>query len=120
MQILSTLPVLDPATVNEIRSLDPELFQQLSQLMMESAPQWLNEIGVFISRKDGANLARVAHHMKSAASSMGASCVARCCGELELCGKKETMDLAPAWLERLQTSYADLTTALNAASAKAA
>ena len=115
------LPVVDAAQIASIRSLGrPEVLDRLCQLLYATAPGKLSRLQAAIDAGDVAEVASIAHALKSPVSSLGGR---RLAAQLEECeaaaGERSDIEAARHALRGLQRNYADLEAALKAETGRA-
>jgi two-component system sensor histidine kinase/response regulator len=100
---------LDAKALGAIRELDDgegTILAEVVAIFLDEAPRHLNELSRATESHDGAELARVAHALKSASGNIGAVRVVRLCKELEVLGRSgEVADAAPL-LREIQQQFA--------------
>jgi PAS domain S-box-containing protein len=84
---------LDQAALNNIRSLDDDgaVLVEVVQMYLDEAPAQISALRAALQGGQGAELARVAHALKSASFNVGAKPLADICKELERLGKAQDM-----------------------------
>ena len=81
---------------------DDRLVAEVARLFITDYPRQLREIDLAIAGHDAARLAAAAHELKGAASSVSAVAVSESARELEILGRNDALEGAPAAYERLQ------------------
>ncbi|NMC62879.1 MAG: Hpt domain-containing protein [SAR324 cluster bacterium] len=81
---------------------DCELLKELGEIFLEDFTMQLKEIQTAISKSDYYGLNRKAHSIKSALGNLGAMKAHATALEMELEGRNENFQRAPALLEELQ------------------
>ncbi|MEI6208189.1 MAG: Hpt domain-containing protein [Desulfuromonadales bacterium] len=94
--VLETLNVLQKAGKPSIR-------RTLITAYLTTVPGLLERAGTAVNTADGAALRSAAHSMKSSSMAIGAVLFGRTCAELELLGKSNTLEDAPALLRRAES-----------------
>ena len=115
------LPVIDATQIASIRSLGrPEVLERLCQLLYATAPGNLARLHASIDAGDLAEVARIAHSLKSPVSSLGGR---RLAAQLEACetaaGERSDIEAARHALRGLDRNYADLEAALRVETGRA-
>lgn len=117
-----TDPVLDPDVIAGLEQLGTEsgnntFIAQLVDLFRANAPARLTRIAEAITLRDGKELERVAHTLKSNCSMLGATLMAGYCKDLEAAGERQAFDEAAALLPRAREEFARVTKAIDALTA---
>ena len=118
-----TDPVLDPEVIEGLEQLGTEsgndtFIAQLVDLFRANAPARLARIGEAITVRDGKELERVAHTLKSNCSMLGATLMAGYCKDLEAMGERQAFEEAAALLPRATVEFARVAKAIDALTAR--
>ncbi len=89
---------LNQRALDNIRSLDPDgesgVLREVIGIYIDEAPAHLTNLRQALARGDGAELARIAHAMKSASHNVGASQLGEVCRQLEAIGRSADLGRA--------------------------
>ena len=100
---------LNQRALDNIRSLDPDgeagVLREVIGIYIEEAPGHLASLRQALSTRDAAELARVAHAMKSASHNVGASQLGEACRQLEHASRAGDMDAATDGVATIETQY---------------
>jgi two-component system, sensor histidine kinase and response regulator len=98
--------VINPATLEALREIDPQggngLAAELMQAFLAMAQPGLCDVEKAVFNADSKALAAKAHTLKSAAANVGAQTLSAFYGQLELLGREQKADAAPALLVQLR------------------
>ncbi len=93
----SSLPVLDPDSIRELRSAGDDFLAEMLGLLVETGSAQLAEIAAAVAAGDTATVAAAAHSLKGAASGVGASQLVAACAAIERAAAGSSAEL-PALL----------------------
>jgi len=93
----------------------PDICKTLMMAYLDSIPALMESTKAAVSASDGNALRNTAHSMKSSSTAIGAVIFGKTCAELELLGKTNTLEKAPALLDRAEQEFASTCTALRKA-----
>jgi len=110
----ASLPILDKATVVELRELMEEEFIDLMETFLRDLPTQLGKIHESFAAGDAETLWRTAHTLKAASGSIGAPRISELCRQLEIIGRDESLHLAAPLLDQLRVVAGETETALQA------
>jgi two-component system sensor histidine kinase/response regulator len=111
-------PVLNPTTLDRLRSIGPGFLSGIAAIYLEDAPARMAAIRAAVEAGDAKRLAETAHAFKSGCGNLGATALHDLCAELEAMGKGGRVDEAPARLEQLDREFVRVEEALRAVSAE--
>jgi HPt (histidine-containing phosphotransfer) domain-containing protein len=106
--------VLDLAPALENLDHDAELLREICDLLLETAPQQLEELESFLAAGDVEAVATAAHGMKGGASNVGATAFVHAARELELLAKGGSLQGAEELLSAMQREFERVRDALAA------
>jgi HPt (histidine-containing phosphotransfer) domain-containing protein len=88
------MPVIDPATFEELKQLSGEDFiNELIDAFLDDAPNMIQNMQAALATKDVESFRRNAHSLKSNANTFGAMELATLAKELEFMGKENNLDV---------------------------
>jgi CheY-like chemotaxis protein len=106
-------PVLDPATLDALRELDPNgdgrLLDGLLQTFIDDADLKVQDLAQAIAQGDPDRVARAAHGLKGGALAIGATRIRALAQEMEVAGKKADLSAAAYVLPQLKAALSQLT-----------
>jgi two-component system, sensor histidine kinase and response regulator len=113
---MSDLPVLDPASINELVTAGgPEFLAEILDMLLESGDAGLREMKQLLAVRDSAGTGKAAHTLKGAAAGVGAVELAAACARIESAGRNGDGEALPALVadasacfERVRRAIADL------------
>ncbi len=114
--------LLDAHALANIRALDDgdgSVIAEVIQMYLEEAPGQLERLQAALERSDGAELARVAHALKSASYNVGATRLGETCRDLERLGKAGDLVAAPKLVSAISGLYQRVDPLLRAEMARA-
>jgi histidine phosphotransfer protein HptB len=96
------------STLQELRELadgsgDPGQFRELIQLFLTELASGLASMGIALAERNTEELARLAHALKGASASMGATCLASLHRALEETAKNRELQRADQELKRIES-----------------
>lgn len=104
--------VLDEAVLAELEDLGEDLLAEIITIFFDAAPGQILAIDRAVERGEIATVVQVAHAVKGASVSVGASRVSGIAAELELMAQAGGLDGAPSLLARLRFSLQEASEAL--------
>jgi two-component system sensor histidine kinase/response regulator len=107
--LLPPVPVLDPAIVDELRTIArgrPEFLDEIVWLFRHDVGSKVDELETAVRRSDRPAVQRIAHRIRGAASQVGAAAVARITARLELAGTPATAGEEIAEIADLRREFA--------------
>jgi len=88
------MPVIDPATFEELKQMSGEDFiNELIDAFLDDAPNMIQNMESALEARDVESFRRNAHSMKSNANTFGAMELAALAKELEFMGKENNLDV---------------------------
>jgi signal transduction histidine kinase/CheY-like chemotaxis protein len=112
----SALPVIDTQILQELKDMAgddaQEMIADLIDSYLEDAPPKLQEISCALDRDDAENLRNSAHALRSLSVTIGAVSLAEVCTKLEAIARKGNTLGASTLVNKLDTEYQRLVTAL--------
>ena len=109
--------ILDPGTLAQLRELDEGgtgLLAEMFQLFCEDVPPRLDQMREALAAGDAKALGEVAHALKGASGSMGATALRHLCADLEKAGREHRLEDAALVLPRVVAAYGEARAALQA------
>ena len=100
---------LDAKALASIRELDDgegSILAEVVAIFLDEAPRQLEALSLALESRDAAELARVAHALKSASGNVGAVRVVKLCKEIERVGRSGQVADAPPLLREIQQQVA--------------
>ena len=86
---------------------------RLIEIYLETSPQLLEKIAQGVSELDQKNTELYAHSLKSSSARLGASTLAKLCGELEMMGRLGTLEEGSnTLLQKLEVEFKSVCYAL--------
>ena len=85
----------------------PDVCQMLITTFLSAIPPLMESTRAAVITSDGVALRNTAHSMKSSSTAIGAVVFGKTCAELEFLGKSNTLDEAPALLQRAEYELAE-------------
>jgi two-component system, sensor histidine kinase and response regulator len=114
--------ILDPKVLAELRELRepgmPDPLVELIDLFLKDAPSRIDKLRTAIAQNDPGALCAAAHSLKGSASNLGAKNMAEHCMHLEKQARAGMLTEAPQWLQRIETEFSRVYTALEAEKTK--
>jgi HPt (histidine-containing phosphotransfer) domain-containing protein len=111
-------PAIDPAALDSLRELqddgEPDFLAELVELFFGAAGPHLVALRQAAAQGDADTIERSAHALKGSCGHFGARPMGDLCERLQLAGRAGTLHDAPALIERLESEFARLRTALEA------
>jgi len=111
--------VMDWSVLDALKAMQrpgrPDIRKTLMTSYLGSIPALMESAKAAVSAADGNALRNSAHSMKSSSTAIGALLFGKTCAELELLGKNNTLEAAPALLERAEKLLAETCAALSKA-----
>lgn len=108
--------VIDKEVIASLRELqdegEPDIIIELSDLFFENAPGKIQAIRTAIEKGDAKGLHVAAHSLKSSSSYLGATKLSAMAKELENMGRAGDLEGAKEKLERLESEYEKVRSAL--------
>lgn len=105
----STVPVLNPVRLEQIRELDPtgesNLLQKILQAFLDSADNSLQQLELAILHNDTESLRQSAHTLKSSSGNIGAESLSAIFKQLEIDGRSGELTRAKALQENMRSHY---------------
>ena len=102
-------PAINPATLEALREFDPHgsggFAAELLQTFLTMAQPGLRSVENAVLAADSKALAAAAHTLKSAAANVGAQTLSDFYGQLELLGREQKVNAAPALLDPLRQAH---------------
>ncbi|HEX3728919.1 MAG TPA: Hpt domain-containing protein [Opitutaceae bacterium] len=81
------LPVIDPATIENLRALSPddngEFLKEISEMFLSDTPQRIAELEQSMATGDGTRFTRAAHSIKGSSANLGATALQEAAARLE-------------------------------------
>jgi PAS domain S-box-containing protein len=108
-------PLLEPRTIEELRSGDPALLTELVDLFCSHAPSLLQTMTEAAAAGDGSRLRLAAHSLKGAAANLGARALTVACAALEAKGQGGSVERAGAELAVVERLIRETCAGLTAA-----
>ncbi len=100
---------LNQRALDNIRSLDPDgdagVLKEVIGIYIDEAPGHLNALRQALSKQDTAEIARVAHALKSASQNVGASQMGEACRQLEQAGKAASVGMSASLIASVDAQY---------------
>ncbi len=100
---------LNQRALDNIRSLDPDgqagVLKEVLDIYIDEAPGHLRALEAAVQTSNAAELARVAHGLKSASHNVGASQIGDACRQLEHIGKSGNVEGAATLVSSVQAQY---------------
>ncbi|MCJ8282242.1 MAG: response regulator [Rivularia sp. ALOHA_DT_140] len=113
---LQNQEIIDTKILQDLREMAgddaDEMVAELIDSYFEDAPPKLQEIGQAIDTSNAKKLSNSAHGLKSLSVTIGAVSLAKVCGELEAIGRSGTTANASNLINKLDTEYQQVKTAL--------
>ena len=107
--LASSDTTLNQRALDNIRSLDPDgqegVMKEVLEIYIGEAPGHLLAMTEAVQTKNAAELARVAHALKSASHNVGASQMGETCRQLEHIGKSGSIDGAASMVSTITAQY---------------
>jgi len=104
-----TRPVVDAATIAELRSLGSasghDVLREVAELFLAVMPERLQTISGAVEHRDAGALRRESHALRGAAGSTGLPEVMASCAALENIGRDAAWEFAPMAFDRLCAAY---------------
>ncbi|MGE0488132.1 MAG: Hpt domain-containing protein [Vulcanimicrobiota bacterium] len=94
-------PIIDKNALREQFDGDPELLQEVKAILEEDCPKRMEEARLAIATSDPEGLARAAHSIKGAVSTLAAGPARKVASQLEMLGKGGMLELASSVIEEL-------------------
>ena len=111
--------VMDWSVLDALKAMQragrPDIRKTLMTSYLGSIPALMDGAKAAVSAADGNALRNTAHSMKSSSTAIGAMLFGKTCAELELLGKNNTLEAAPALLARAENELAETCAALRTA-----
>ncbi len=115
---ISDKAILDPARLEQIRALSregvPSVLGRVVKFFFDSAPEQIAAIRAAAQTADGSRLREVAHSLKSASATLGASDFSELCRQLETMGREGRFDGAIEAAAALEQQFPVVREALSA------
>ena len=97
--------VIDPAVLDELRAVGPDLLRNVAELFIQDTRARLEEMRALSAANDTQQLQRVAHTLKGSCGAIGAQRTMNICAELEQQLKSGRADQTDELLTRLEAAY---------------
>jgi len=104
--------ILDLSKAMEVVGGNKELFQEISNIFLETLPGYMAEINEAIAKSDSNALERAAHSLKGSVGNFGANRALEAVYYLEKLGKEGEVRVAANALSRLEAEFSAFTTEL--------
>ena len=105
----SSAPVLDPAALADLRSLqdedDPDVLGEMVTMYLHSAPERLTAMREALTQGDAKTLERIAHSLKGSSGIFGAHRMIELCERVERQGHTGAVDGADRLVEQLSVEF---------------
>ena len=105
-------PIIDKKALREQFDGDPELLQEVKAILQEDCPKRMDEARQALAASDPEGLARAAHSIKGAVSTLAAGPARKVAAQLEILGKGGMLELAQPVLDELSLELDRLFTEL--------
>jgi HPt (histidine-containing phosphotransfer) domain-containing protein len=103
--------VMDWSVLDSLKVLQkpgrPDIGRMLITTFLSALPPLMESTRAAVIISDGVALRNTAHSMKSSSTAIGAVVFGKTCAELEFLGKSNTLDEAPALLQRAEYELAE-------------
>jgi HPt (histidine-containing phosphotransfer) domain-containing protein len=99
-----------PDQLNQIAELDEALAQEIIHSFLESLPQNVKELRIFLSNKDFEKMNFSSHSLKNNAANVGGEELKHCCEELEKYSTLKDLNKCTEVLESLESGLETLVT----------
>lgn len=110
--------VLDMSVIESLRELggdgDDSLFRELLELYLDDSTKQLKRLEQSLASGDLKVAERIAHTLKSSSANLGAVAMSRICLEMEMCGRKQSMEDMCALLDTTRAEHRRAVEALSA------
>lgn len=112
----SKASAIDRATLDAIRTLQqpgaPDLVHRMITVYLDDSEKKLQELRRVVRASQAPLIREVAHSLKSASATVGATALAALLKELEMLGRAQTLEGAPTLLDRIEQEYESARTEL--------
>ncbi len=109
-------PILDPDTLVAIRAMaddeEDDFLADMIDCYLQDTPAQMETVLSAIAHNDAATLKQSSHPLKSMSAAVGANSFAALCHDLEVMAASGNITYDPGQVDRLQTSYQQVCTAL--------
>ncbi len=100
---------LDATILENLRKLQvasgKPILTNVIELFLLDTPSRLKTLHNFIEQKDGPNLEAAAHSLRGSSANLGATTMARLCGEIEIQGKTDNFSRLEQQIQELQVEF---------------
>jgi histidine phosphotransfer protein HptB len=105
---MSTVPVLDPATIESLRALsdDGEFLKEIAGIFIDDTPQRIAELDQCQVSGDVPKFSRAAHSIKGSAANIGANLLGGAASTLETESKKAPLASLSPLIDAVKAEYA--------------
>ena len=105
--------IIDLPTFEALKeAMGADFINELVQTYFDETPGLLAKLNESLTRQDAEEFRRTAHSIKSTSNSFGALALGTLARELEMMGKEQHLEGAPAKVKKLETDYAVVKTRL--------
>lgn len=111
---LNTWPILDEGTVEELRVLMEEEFDDLVETYLAELPTHVSTIQTSYASVQIEPVWRTAHTLKASSGSIGAARIAELCRQIEVAGRENASDLLASLMAQLSPVATDTEASLRA------
>ena len=107
---MSTVPVLDPATIASLRELsdDGEFLKEIAGIFFDDTPQRIAELEECQVSGDTVKFTRAAHSIKGSAANIGANLLGGAAATLETESKKAPLPSLTPLIDAVKAEYAQV------------
>lgn len=110
---MNDLPLLHPATLNELREIGGQSFlTELIQIYLDDIPLRFTELRQALANNQREPFIRAAHTIKGSSSNLGATQLQHLAGELESTAKTAPLPSLVSEIDALEHSFTQTATAL--------
>ncbi|HVW19958.1 MAG TPA: Hpt domain-containing protein [Opitutaceae bacterium] len=103
------LPVIDPATIENLRALSPddngEFLKEISEMFLSDTPQRIAELEQSMAAADVARFTRAAHSIKGSSANLGASALQAAAAHLEHESRQAPLPSLQPLLDQLKAEF---------------
>ena len=96
--------LLNQNTLDELRSLGDDFFQEMIELFLESSQNQMELIRQGVTEQNGSNIESAAHSLKGACYGQGAKELSELCAEMEKDGREGNLSGTEELMSRLEKS----------------